>query len=53
VVQHLPSKCKAPNSNPSTAKKKKERKKMEVLFKDLFLNFGNTREKKSNYFDGE
>jgi hypothetical protein len=26
---------------------------MEVLFKDLFLNFGNTREKKSNYFDGE
>jgi hypothetical protein len=27
VVEHLPRKHKAPNSNPSTTKKKKERKK--------------------------
>jgi hypothetical protein len=33
VVQHLPSKCKAPNSNPSTAKKKKKERKWRYYLK--------------------
>jgi hypothetical protein len=36
VVEHLPSKCEALNSNPSTAKRKKERKKNRNVKRVLF-----------------